>query len=769
MATINLSKTSYSYSVIKSSGSFYSNGKKSTGLSNSTDLTDTITGGNGQDYIEAMGGDDTVIGGNGKDEIYGGAGNDTLSGDGSTLDPTEDNAKDIIYGGEGSDTINGGNGADMLYGDGKNTGGTTEITQSYDAADDILDNYNDTINGGNGPDTIIGGLGGDTLTGGSGPDTFIYDRIADSRSTDGETVEEDGDSADDWQSATGDYITDFTKGSDKLDFTKLNTDTSGALHFSGATPDTYGIWYWKDSTNGFTYVFADTNGNGKADMAIKVKGEIDFGQSDFVGVNDAPTSTDDSVTTLEDTAVVLGLGDFGTFADVDGDSIAAVKITTLASDGSLEWYNGSAWVAVTLNQEISATDITGGNLRFVPDTNENGTGYATIDFKVGDGTDFSASAYTLTVDVTPVNDAPTSTADSVTTLEDTSVLLGLSDFGTYADVESDPLASVKITTLASDGSLEYYNGVSWVAVTLNQEISAADITGGNLRFVPDANENGTGYATIGFKVGDGTDFSASAYTLTVDVTAVDDPLPPASVTVASPYTGPDADPNDFDSATGTQTVSGITGTSSADTIIGTNGNDTNIEANSGADTVYAGSGNDTIYGESGSDNLYGQTGTDTVYGGTQNDFIYGGSGDDTIDGGNGDDNIYGGSGSDTITGSDNDDNIIGGYGADLLTGAGGNDVFKFLSNRDTGDTITDFNQSGNDTLDFSAIGGITGSSAAFSASVTANSVNYFQGSGANSADTIIWADTDGVVSTVELQVILTGVTAASLTSADFVL
>ena len=76
------------------------------------------------------------------------------------------------------------------------------------------------------------------------------------------------------------------------------------------------------------------------------------------------------------------------------------------------------WGDVTLNQEISAANITAVKLRFVPD-NENGSPYTTIGFKVGDGTDFSSSAYTLTVNVTATNDAPTSTNDSTSTTEDT--------------------------------------------------------------------------------------------------------------------------------------------------------------------------------------------------------------------------------------------------------------------------------------------------------------------------------------------------------------
>ena len=207
-------------------------------------------------------------------------------------------------------------------------------------------------------------------------------------------------------------------------------------------------------------------------------------------VNDAPTSTNDAVTTAEDTPLVLALTDFGTYADVEGTPLAAVRISALATDGQLQYdtTGTGAWAAVTLNQVISAADITAGRLRFAPDLNETGSPYATIGFQVSDGAAFSAATYTLTATVTAVNDAPTSTNDAVTTAEDTPLVLALTDFGTYADVEGTPLAAVRISALATDGQLQYdTTGTgTWAAVTFNQVISAADITAGRLRFAPDA-------------------------------------------------------------------------------------------------------------------------------------------------------------------------------------------------------------------------------------------------------------------------------------------
>ena len=60
---------------------------------------------------------------------------------------------------------------------------------------------------------------------------------------------------------------------------------------------------------------------------------------------------------------------------------------------------------MTAGQEIAEADI--GTLTYTPPANANGTGYASFTFKVSDGTAESAAAYTMTITVTAVNDAPT--------------------------------------------------------------------------------------------------------------------------------------------------------------------------------------------------------------------------------------------------------------------------------------------------------------------------------------------------------------------------
>ena len=150
-----------------------------------------------------------------------------------------------------------------------------------------------------------------------------------------------------------------------------------------------------------------------------------------------PTAANNTVTTNEDTTYTFSASDFS-YSDIDSDTMASVKITTLETAGALQL----SGVDVTLNQVITKADIDAGNLKFVPVANANGSSYDSFAFSVNDGTTDSASSYTLTVDVTAVNDAPTAANNTVTTNEDTTYTFTASDFS-YSDIDSDTMASVE--------------------------------------------------------------------------------------------------------------------------------------------------------------------------------------------------------------------------------------------------------------------------------------------------------------------------------------
>ena len=243
----------------------------------------------------------------------------------------------------------------------------------------------------------------------------------------------------------------------------------------------------------------------------------------------APTTSNSVVVTNEDTTYVFEAGDFP-FADADvGDSLNSVTITTLEDDGSLEFFDGTNWVAVNVSQTITKVDIDAGNLRFVPDADENDltsaphTRYTTFGFVVSDGTNTSSPA-TMTVNVNPVNDEPAGTDQTITTTEDVAYSFTPADFG-FSDVEGDLFNEVVIEPLVggSIGTLTF-NGTE---VTTTTTIAFADI--GQLVYTPAQDEYGTGVASFDFQVVDdggtangGIDTDQSPNMITFDVTSQND-------------------------------------------------------------------------------------------------------------------------------------------------------------------------------------------------------------------------------------------------------
>ena len=115
--------------------------------------------------------------------------------------------------------------------------------------------------------------------------------------------------------------------------------------------------------------------------------------------NTAPTAADNTVTTGEDRAYAFTADDFG-FDDADaGATLASVTIVTLPALGTLA-LDGTAVMA---DDVVTAAQIDGDMLTFTPARDAHGDPYTTFTFTVNDGTDDSASAYTMTIDVT---DAP---------------------------------------------------------------------------------------------------------------------------------------------------------------------------------------------------------------------------------------------------------------------------------------------------------------------------------------------------------------------------
>src|SRR5204862_421109 len=99
-------------------------------------------------------------------------------------------------------------------------------------------------------------------------------------------------------------------------------------------------------------------------------------------VNAPPAGTNNTVTTLEDTAYTFTASDFG-FSDTSDSprsEVRGVEIETMPGAGTLT-DNG---VAATAGQFVSVSDINSELLAVTPVANANGTGCARFTFQVED-------------------------------------------------------------------------------------------------------------------------------------------------------------------------------------------------------------------------------------------------------------------------------------------------------------------------------------------------------------------------------------------------
>ena len=140
---------------------------------------------------------------------------------------------------------------------------------------------NDTLTGGAGNDWLIGGAGVDLLTGNGGLDTFVF-ASGDSLAASGQH----------------DRIVDFVSGFDHIDLSGIDAISATAgydqFRFIG-TSGFHGVAgelnYFYNSALGVTTLQGDTNGDGVADFAIDLAGNITITIGDLIGAYPVSTST----------------------------------------------------------------------------------------------------------------------------------------------------------------------------------------------------------------------------------------------------------------------------------------------------------------------------------------------------------------------------------------------------------------------------------------------------------------------------------------------
>ena len=192
-------------------------------------------------------------------------------------------------------------------------------------------------------------------------------------------------------------------------------------------------------------------------------------------VNDAPVAVADTATVLEDAATT--------------------SIDVLANDTSEEEGTLILTLVSTPGTGTVSINLDGVSVDYTPSADFNGT--EVITYTVSDGTDTATG--TLTVTVTPVNDAPEAIADTATVSEDS--------------------ATTSIDVIANDTDVDLGNILSLTTVsTPGTGTVSINLDGVSVDYTPSADFNGT--EVITYTVSDGTDTATG--TLTVTVTPVND-------------------------------------------------------------------------------------------------------------------------------------------------------------------------------------------------------------------------------------------------------
>ena len=265
-------------------------------------------------------------------------------------------------------------------------------------------------------------------------------------------------------------------------------------------------------------------------LKFRMEGEI---------INTLPTAADGLVQATEDIAYPFAAADFN-FSDLDSnddsnDLLDHVTIITLPTEGTLA-LNG---VAVMAGDEVTKQSLDDDELTYTPPANVNGVDIASFTFKVNDGKDDSESAYSMNINVTAVNDAPTASPKTVTATEDTDYPFTATDFSFMDIDQGDTLNHVTITTVPGTGKGELLLDGAVIAMSdLDKDVTAGELGDSKLKYRPPTDENGDNYASFSFTVNDGEDDSESAYSMNINVTAVNDPPIPMDDDAETPENTP---------------------------------------------------------------------------------------------------------------------------------------------------------------------------------------------------------------------------------------
>jgi VCBS repeat-containing protein len=208
-----------------------------------------------------------------------------------------------------------------------------------------------------------------------------------------------------------------------------------------------------------SFTFQVRDNGGTANGGVDLDATPNTLTINVTALNDAPAGTNTTVTTDEDVQHIFTVPNFG-FTDPNdtpANTLQSVVITTLPAVGSLT-LSGATFAAGT---EILVASITAGNLRYLSPPNAFGSPFTTFTFQVRDnggtasgGVDLDPSANTMTINVNPVNDAPTVVNETFEVLGNTELRVDMTPGTTPHTSETTPNANTVEGVLDNDSDVE---------------------------------------------------------------------------------------------------------------------------------------------------------------------------------------------------------------------------------------------------------------------------------------------------------------------------
>src|SRR6185436_16800916 len=250
-----------------------------------------------------------------------------------------------------------------------------------------------------------------------------------------------------------------------------------------------GTWTYTPAANdsssvSFSYTIADGNGGTVAGSATL----------DLTPVNDAPTTSPVTLAPLAEDGgprLITQAQLLANAADIDGDPLTATALAIVSGAGTLVDNGNGTWT-------------------YTPAANDSSS--VAFSYTIGDGNGGTVAG-SATLDLTPVNDAPTTTPVTLAPLvEDGAprLITNAELIANAADVEGDPLTATGLAIVSGAGTLVDNGNGTWT-------------------YTPAANHSSS--VSFSYTIGDGNGGTVAG-SATLDLTPVNDAPTTTPVTLA---------------------------------------------------------------------------------------------------------------------------------------------------------------------------------------------------------------------------------------------